>query len=906
MAVKERFLVCILVLGWVFQMAVASVPSRSLPDPYNHEVLKTSGLDTIPLIDRKGDFITDKQYNPFDITSREIKQKVEYDPETNQYIIYEKIGDEYYRTPTYMTFDEYMDYVAQDQERRYFNTLGGVKSDKKSKSGRIDPVDKVDLQNSLIDRLFGGTEVNIQPQGRVDLNVGWLYTRRNDPRLTLNAQRVSQPDFTTQIKMNVNGKIGKKLDLDFNYDTQSTFDFDRKTKLAFDSDAFSEDDIIKKIEAGNVSMPLRGNLIQGAQSLFGLKAEVQFARLRVTGLMSQQRSKNNSIRIENGVSEQQFTLTPNKYDADRHFFISHYNRDVYERALSSIPYIRTPHQIAQIEVWVSDDRPEFQENSNMIAAIADLGEPDRRHSTNPNSATSYLGSDRDDFGELLPDNKANNIYEKLQNTKNIVDIDKVTNVLEGPEFLLKRTKDFEVFRGRRLNPSEYTYNPKLGTLSLNVRLRPNQVLGVAYNYYYTSNPNAVYQIGQLSLNSINPANQADTTRVEPPKVHFVKLLKSTNQIVNTPMWELMMKNVYNLNTSSLNPSDFEFDVFYEDDFTDGSLKRYMPDPVLIRIPILELFNLDNLNRFGDPQPDGFFDYIPDVTVIERTGSIVFPVLEPFGDHLTGERIGKMMIDKYNLDTIGLESALSRFRYSELYRQIQAVTEHTGLTQNKFRMVGRVKSGSSNGEFNLGFYIPQGSVRVSAGGKQLVEGLDYEIDYSLGKLRIINPAYLSQGTPINVSFEDNSLFSLQQKNMVGLRAEYQFNKRSSLGATYLRLSERPITQKINIGDDPIRNRIFGLDFNYSNEVPFVTKLVDKLPFYSTAEKSMLNFTAEVAGLKPGHAKGINLEYVDNSGNQVFENGGIANLDDFEGAVSGFNLGGFNVNQWSLASLSLIHI
>lgn len=899
MTLKARFWVVILIMGWLMHL-FGNTPSRNLPNPNNQDVLITTGLDTIPLVDRKGDFITDKKYNPFDITTKEIVQKVEYDPDLDQYIIYEKIGDEYYRTPTYLTFDEYMDYVAADQERRYFNTLGGIKSDKKSKSGKIDPVDKIDLENSLIDRLFGGTEINIQPQGRVDLDIGWLYSRRNDPRLPLNNQKVSQPEFKTNIKMNVNGKIGKKLDLDFNYDTQSTFDFDRKTKLAFDSDAFSEDDIIKKIEAGNVSMPLRGNLIQGAQSLFGLKAEVQFARLRLTGLLSQQKSKNSTIRIENGVSEQQFQLTPNKYDADRHFFISHYNRNVYETVLSTIPYIRTPHQIVQIEVWISDDRPEFQENSNMIAAIADLAEPDRKHATNPNSATVYLGGDRDDFGELLPDNKVNNIYEKLQNSRNIVDIDKVTNVLEGPDFMLKRTKDFEVFRGRRLNSSEYTYNAKLGTLSLNVRLRPNQVLGVAYNYYYTSNPNAVYQVGQLSLNSINPANQADTTRVEPPKVHFVKLLKSTNQIINTPMWDLMMKNVYNLNTSSLNPSDFEFDVFYEDDYTDGSLKRYMPDPVLIKIPILELFNLDNLNRFGDPQPDGFFDYIPDVTVIERTGSVVFPVLEPFGSHLSGEKIGKIMIDKYNLDTIGLESALSRFRYNELYSQIQAVTEHTGLTQNKFRMVGKVKSGGSNGEFSLGFYIPQGSVRVSAGGKQLVEGLDYEIDYSLGRLRIINPAYLSQGTPIDVRFEDNSLFSLQQKYMVGLRAEYQFNKKTSLGATYLRLSERPVTQKVNIGDDPIKNRIFGFDFNYSEELPFLTKLVDKLPFYSTSEKSVINFTTEFAGLKPGHAKGIDLKYEDYNGNEISEDQGIANLDDFEGAVNGFNLGGYNVNQWSLAS------
>ncbi len=897
---EKRYLLFIgILIGFIGQL-VAIVPSRNLSDPYKTDIIPTIVTDSIPLVDRQGDFITDKKYNPFDILPKQIEQKVEYDPETGKYIVLEKIGDQYYRTPTYLTFEEYMDYVAAEQERQYFNTLAGIKSDKKSKTGKIDPIDKIDIQNNLVDRLFGGTEINIQPQGSVDLNVGWLYTKREDPRLTLNAQRVSQPDFTTKIKMNVDGKIGKKLDLDFNYDTQSTFNFDKQTKLAFDSDAFSEDDIIKKIEAGNVSMPLRGNLIQGAQSLFGLKAEVQFGRLRLTGLISQQRSKNNSIRIENGVAEQEFSLTPNKYDADRHFFISHYNRNVYERVLSNLPYLRTSHKIAQIEVWISDDRPDFQENTNMVAAIADLAEPDKRYSTNPNAPTIYNGSDRDDFNEELPDNDANNIYEKLKGYRNIEDIDKVTNVLESPAFGLSRTKDFEVFRGRRLNSSEFTYNEKLGTISLNVRLRPNQVVGVAYNYYYTSNPNAIYSVGQLATSSVNPANQADTTRVEPPKVHFVKLLKSTNQIVNSPMWDLMMKNVYNLNTNTLSQSDFEFDIYYEDDNNDGSLKRYMPDPLLIKVPILELFNLDNLNRTGDPQPDGFFDYIPGVTVIERTGSIVFPVLEPFGGHLTGEKVGKVLVEKYNLDTIGLENALSKFRYDELYHQIQAITEHTGLVKNKFQMVGKVKSGSSNGVFNLGFYIPQGSVRVSAGGKQLIEGQDYEIDYSLGRLSIINPLYLSQGTPIDVRFEDNSLFSLQQKNMMGLRAEYQFNKKTSLGATFLRLSEIPITQKVNIGDDPIKNRIFGLDFNYSEEMPFLTSLVDKLPFYSTSEKSRINFTAEVAGLKPGHAKGIDLKYDDNNGNRVVEDEGIANIDDFEGAISNFNLGGYNVNLWTLAS------
>ncbi|MFZ1749838.1 MAG: cell surface protein SprA, partial [Saprospiraceae bacterium] len=543
-------------------------------------------------------------------------------------------------------------------------------------------------------------------------------------------------------------------------------------------------------------------------------------------------------------------------------------------------------QIAQIEVWISDDRPEYQDNSTMVAAIADLGEPNANIFTSDPRFNPVNCIARDDLDNCLPRNQANTIYQKISSSKDIVDIDEVAKELTSPTFGLKRTRDFEVFRGRRLNASEFTFHPKLGTLSLNIRLRPNQVLGVAYNYYYTSNCDTLYQVGQISANSVQPGNQTDTTRVEPPKVHFVKLLKSTNQVTTSPMWDLMMKNVYNLRTSQLNQQDFEFDVFYENDYEDGTLIKHLPEPNLRKLPLLQLFNLDRLNRFGDPQPDGYFDYIQGVTVIERSGSIVFPVLEPFGSHLSASKINTYLPGI----TISDSLLLAKYRYQELYDTSISIAAQD-LAKNKFRMVGKVKSTANNGEIPLGPFVPQGSVRVSAGGKQLVEGQDYEIDYSLGRLRIINPTYLAQGTPIDVRFEDNSLFSLQQKNMLGLRLDYQISKHASLGATYLRLYERPFTQKVNLGDDPINNRIFGLDYNYGNESRFVTKLIDKLPFYSTAEKSTINFSAEVAGILPGHSKAINTS---------FDDTGIANIDDFEGAITNLNLGGFNANQWSLSS------
>ncbi|MBK8079129.1 MAG: cell surface protein SprA [Saprospiraceae bacterium] len=851
--------------------------------------------DTIPFKERMGDFINDKTKNPIDIFPSTIKQKVEYDPETNQYVIYEKIGDEYYRTPTYMTFDEYMEWSAKEQEKKYFDNLAGIKAEKKSESGKIDPMEKIDVSKSLVDRLFGGNEINIKPQGSVDLSVGWLYSRRQDPSLPIRAQRQSQPEIRQPaIRMNVNGSIGKKLNLDFNYDTQANFNFDQLMKIGFNSDNFSEDDIIKKIEAGNVNLPLRGNLIKGAQSLFGVKMELQFARLRLTGLVSQQRARQNNLRVQNGNNVTEFEIYPDEYDENRHFFISHFNRNEYEKALEKVPFIATSFQIAQIEVWISDDRPEFQANSTLIGAIADLGEGDPLNLTSNDNTVKTNCKARTADGKCLPFNNSNNLYREIIDDREIVDIDKVSQKLKS--IGLVQSKDFEVFRGRKLNPSEYTFHPKLGTISLNARLRANQVLGVAYNYYYTDKCDTLFQVGQLASSSIQfgdqtppPGSNPDTTTVASPKVHFVKLIKPINQNTNSPLWDLMMKNVYPLRTSQLNSQDFEFDVFYENDFNKGELTKYIPEGKLRKLPLLQAFNLDRLNRYGDPQPDGIFDYIPGVTVIENTGSVIFPVLEPFGRSLKNNASTYFESLQDPLTQEEINKLDSFYVYNELYDTTITIARQS-LQKNKFVLRGKVK-GSSNGIISLGPFVPRGSVRVTAGGKTLVEGQDYEIDYSLANLRIINETYLAQGTPVNVSFEDNSVFNFQQKTMNGLRAEYTFDKNTILGATYLRYKERPFTGKITIGDDPVSNQVIGVDFSKSAEVPWITKMVDKLPFYSTKEKSNINFTSEAVLFLPGHNK-----FIDGKS----EYNGIAHIDDFEGAITGFNLGSFNPNQWILSS------
>ncbi len=859
----------VLAIALIFTVFKLTAGGFELPSPLMEEQKTITIQDTIPLKDRQGDFITDKNKNPFDINTSLITQDVEYDPITGNYILTEKIGDEYYRMPTYMTFQEYLDWKSKQQERNYFNKMAGVESSSRGSSGKIDPISNVNIQRNLVDRLFGGNEITIKPKGNIDITLLGFYQKTKNPNIPLRNQVQWGPDFDMDIKMSVDGNIGDKMNLNFNFNTQSTFNFDDKVKLAYDSEQWSEDEIIKKVEAGNVSLPLRSSLIQGGQNLFGIKVETQFGKLRLTTIASQKNSSQEELTIQSGGLSQEFEIRPDEYDDNRHFFISNFNRNTYEGALKNLPQITTPFRVTKIQVWITNDRNETDGLRNIIA-LADLGVGDEENLTNKGAVNPSTEANNPTFRDytgniVLPDNRVNDLYDQIVNDPSARDQTTAATVL-ATKYGLTQTKDFEVLKARQLRPSEFTFHPELGFISLNIRLRPNQVLAVTYQYSYSYNGSEVYQVGEM-------AN--DVSYEVPPQNLFARLLKNTTQNVDEPNWDLMMKNVYSIGASQLDRESFKFDIFYEDN-SDGSLKRYIPREGFFNKPLLDVFNLDRLNIFNDPQQDGIFDFVDGVTIIPRTGSIIFPVLEPFGS---------------SLSTLLNDPVLAEeFAYQELYDRTLFKAQER-LERNRFVMKGEFKSSVSS-EISLGAWnIPEGSVTVRAGSQLLKPGIDYEINYGIGQIRILNDAYLQQGIPIRVSYEDNSLFSLNQKAMIGTRADYEFNKHLNLGATYMHLFERPYTEKVNIGDDPINNRIYGLDLNYSNEVPWVTRALDQLPFYSTKAPSSISFNAEVAALKPGHARAIN-------GGE--EKDGIIMLDDFEGASSAIPLG-IQANKWVLASV-----
>ena len=859
-----------LIFGWTASL-YGHAGGANLDDPYSSEwVIASAAVDTIPLEERYDDFITSPNNNPFDLKDPDIvKQEVEYDPETGNYIIYERIGDDYFRSPTYLTFEEYVDYQARQQQRQFFDQLLGV-SGAVDPNSQNDPLAQVDIQKSIIDRLFGGSTVDIRPQGSIDLTFGVDFQNVENPALLERQRRQGGFDFDMAIQMDVQGSIGEKLKLAFNYNTQATFDFENPIKLDYNTDAFSEDEIIKKIEAGNVSLPLRGSLIQGSQSLFGLKTELQFGRMRVTAIASQQKSEREEITIQGGSQFQEFEVRADEYDENRHFFLSHYNRDVFEEALENLPQIKSLFRVEKIQVWITNDRREFQ-NVRDIVAVADLGEPERRNMTtdNPSVQPPTIPRFRDITGSrALADNYANPIYDLIVSNPRTKLVDKVVTELRMPPFSFQQARDFEKVSARQLAPSEYTYHPDLGVLSININVNPDQVLGVAYQYSYKD---STFQVGQFA-DDVPSAGDS----IQDQRVLFVKMLKSTTQRVDLPAWDLMMKNVYSIGAFQVNQQDFKLDIYYEE--PGGGEKRFLPDTDIAGKPLLNVFNLDQLNTQGDPQPDGVFDFVPGITINPNNGRIMFPVLEPFGKALASQ--------------ISDPVDSARYVYQQLYDSTKVRARESAFL-NRFVIRGSYKSSVSS-EISLGaFNIPEGSVKVYSGGVELQPGRDYDIDYNIGRIKILNDALLSSGAPIRVSFEDNTLFGFQTKTLLGVRTDFEVNPNFNIGATFLHLFERPFTPKVNIGDDPINNKIYGLDVSYSTKAPWLTRMVDKLPFIDTKEPSNISVMAEGAWLKPGHARAINED-------SDADKGGVVYIDDFEGSISTLPLH-TQPNVWVLSSV-----
>ena len=817
--------------------APAEVPAATGTDTVPEFRISTYGQDTYEDLDVQ---------LPMDAPSPEnVKSVVDYDPVSGLYILRTYVGDTEITTPYAMTEQEYYDYSAKQAMNRYWREKNGT--GEKSNEEKFSITDmKFDIGPA--DKIFGPGGVQIKTQGSAELLFGITHRNIDNPSISEKQRKNTTPDFDQKIQLNVNAKVGTRVNFNMNYNTESSFSFDQQAvKLGFKGE---EDDIIQSLEAGNVSMQTSNSLITGGTSLFGIKTDLKFGKLKVSAIATQQQSEAKTVSSKGGTQTTEFEVSVDEYDENRHFFLGHFFRDNFDTWMSKLPNVASGVEITRLEVWVTNKRGDYDQARNIVAFM-DLAE--QQNLLNSTAWTPGTNTN--------PSNASNNLYSQVKAVAGVRDVQTTNQALETAfgGMGVSGGQDYEkVESARRLETSEYTYNKALGILSLRATLGSDEVLGVAYEYTYRGQ---TYQVGEFSSDESTKA----------PNVLIVKMLKGTSQSTDVPMWDLMLKNVYRISTSTLQQEDFELNIMYRNDSI-GTDLRYITEGNIANQLLVRVMGLDRLDQRQRQSPDGIFDYVEGYTVISSTGTIMFPVLEPFGSHLRQK--------------IGNDAIANKYVFEELY-DMTLIEAQEYSDKNKFRLTGEYRGSSAN-EISLGaMNVPRGSVTVTAGGRTLVENTDYMVDYTMGTVTILDQSLIESNTPINVSLENQSMFNMQRKSLFGTHVEYEFSENFMLGGTIMHMSEKPITTKVNTGSEPVSNTIWGLNTAWRGESHGLTNLLDKLPFVNATQPSSFSVNAEFAQLIPGHSKDIG-------------EAGYAYIDDFEATKQNVSLNYNPSYYWKLAS------
>ncbi|WP_034061160.1 T9SS outer membrane translocon Sov/SprA [Lacinutrix jangbogonensis] len=839
-------------------------------------------------------FGTIEMPNPNSITSN-----YTYDPVIDRYVYTETVGNFNINYPIILTPKQYQDLVFKENLKDYYkdkiDAVDGKKDDSEEAKKNLLP--EFYINSGLFETIFGGNTIEFVPQGSLEMDLGILFTKQDNPSFSPRNRSNFTFDFDQRISLSLLGKVGTRLQVTANYDTEASFDFQQIVKLEYDPTfGGGEDSILQKIEVGNVNMPLNSSLISGAQSLFGVKTKLQFGKTSVTAVFSEQKSDTRSVVAQGGGTLEEFDFFIRDYDENRHFFLAQYFRENYDKALENYPYINTNVQITRAEVWVTN-RSNRTDNVRNIVALQDIGE---------SSIIGNAGVVVTAGSGAFPDNGNNRLDPTniggpgSQITDAIRDVATVQAGILIPGF--NEGFDYAKLENSRklIEGQEYTLSTELGYISLNQRLNNDEVVAVAFQYTVGGQ---VFQVGEFANDGIDATDVQTNTNGEVTNVTnnnlILKLLKSSITSITQPIWDLMMKNIYATGAYQLSQEDFKLNIFYNESAplnyisaVDGSPfgTDFEGEPIE-QTTLLRLFNLDRLNFNNDPQAkgDGFFDFVPGITVIPQNGKIVFTKVEPFGRYLfdvldNDGNQGNNAFD-YESDTY-TNANQEKYVYDLLYKATKTAALDE-VQKNKFQIKGRYKSQGGDGIPIGGFNVPRGSVTVTAGGRVLVEGVDYTVNYQLGRVQILDEALKASNTPIQVTTENNAIFGQQTKRYTGLNIEHQFNDNFLIGATYINLNERPITQKANYNNEPINNTIIGFNGNYSTEVPFFSRLANKLPNIDTDAPSNLSVRGEFAYLLPGAPKGTD-----------FNGEATAFIDDFEGSQNGIDLK--SAQSWFLSS------
>ena len=522
---------------WFGGRAAAQAPADSARKDSVTPTIATLGKPRFPVARTAPLFYRDlTQPMPADLHNPDnLQTTVEYDILTNRYIVRTRVGDMELGTPITMTPEQYQQYSMQQSMKAYYRQ----RNDENFRQASGEKLNLMDMRFNIgaADRVFGPGGIRVKSQGTAEMKVGMKSSGTKNPTLPERSRNHTFFNFDNNVQLNMQASVGTKVNFGLNYNTQSSFEFDAsRLNLAYTGD---EDEIIKNIEAGNVSLNTGNSLIRGGAALFGIKTELQFGKLRVNALLAQQNSESRTITSQGGVQTTDFEINIDNYDENRHFFLGHFFRDRYDEAMAKLPLVASSAKITKIEVWVTNRRGNYNEARDIVA-FSDLGENVHIGNTAEVQASGTV---------RMTHNEANTLYSRVNALTDARSIDRVNGALS----FLEDGRDYEkIGSARLLSPSEYSLNEALGYISLSTALQPDESLAVAFEYTYGGQ---TFKVGEISTDNTNNTSGC----------LFVKLIKGINEAPGMPFWDLMMKNVYSLETFSVQKDRFKLDIVYQSD-----------------------------------------------------------------------------------------------------------------------------------------------------------------------------------------------------------------------------------------------------------------------------------------------------------------------------------------------------
>jgi cell surface protein SprA len=810
--------------------------------------------------------VLEKPIHPLFVPKVIVARRVVIDSLQETVTIREQIDSVDVKIPTTIELAAYRDLRWREALRQNFRDIAAQQFKAQNKDALSDMLGKITkvqiyipgAESSFFSTLFGPPTVSLQVSGNIDIRAALQLEENKNPNVALGAARQTAPNFDQQVQLNLSGMIGDKLTISADWNTQRPFEFENQLKLTYRG---YEDDIVQSIEAGNVSLALPTSLIGSSQALFGVKTKFQLAGFSLTAIASQQRGRSDVLSVQSGAQETTVQLQAWEYDFQKHFFISNYFASRWDRSFSTTQpnTIVQPdpqgRQITRVEVWRAIDgaAANIPGRRTAIALLNYGDEPFDREKIETGFAPP-----QDRYYDVAAAESAA-LLNRFR-----VDTTDISGLI--PQGSINFVGDFVLMQ----EGQDYVLDKTLGYISFRANIAEGDVIAVSYQLTGAGAPPLT--VGDFS----NDSSKVNNRRL------VLKLVKPRQVTSTTPgAWLLMMKNIYSLRAQNIQPDGFGLRVVYQNPGQpDLETLPGTSNSATAPRPLVTALGIDRFNPTRVPPPDGLFDFIPGITIDAQRGLLIFPYLRPFDRAIRDELAAQNRL----ADTASLA-------YPEIYDR-QPIDARDAGTKNRYQIRATFKS-TVQSTYQLGFNIVQGSVRVTSRGAPLTEGADYTVDYQSGQVNILRADALDPGANLRIEFEKNDLVLLAARTIVGARGEYIFNENFKIGGTFLQYAERPLADKVRIGDEPIFNRIYGFDMQFKTPLRWLTRAIDALPLISTKEESELSLNAEYAQVLPGTPGELRT---------ALDPEGVSYIDDFEGSKQIITLG-LEGAQWSLSSAPL---